>query len=240
MNSSFQVRCPEPACATVFTVEPERLGRNHHCPQCGIGLTARPLSIEGQLRDQQEKIQGLESSPLPRLPLAVLVDNVRSLWNVGSIFRTADACGVERLVLAGITGAPPRPEITKTALGAEEVVAWRYRADGPGALAELKREGHVAVAIETSPRAIALDRFEWPHRPCIVIGNEVAGIAPPLLAACPHHVFIPMRGLKDSLNVAVAFGIAACAAALAIDKAAARGPSSGLAGPPERNTATDR
>lgn len=223
----------------MFTVGPQRLGRNHRCPQCGIGLTARPLDIEGRLRDQEDKIQGLESSPLPRLPLAVLVDNVRSLWNVGSIFRTADACGVERLVLAGITGTPPRPEIAKTALGAEQMVAWRYRADVLGALAELKREGHVPVAIETSPRAIALDRFEWPRRPCIVIGNEVAGITPPLLAACRHHVFIPMRGLKDSLNVAVAFGIAACAASLAIDKAAARGQQGGAAGSPERSTAPD-
>ena len=200
----------------MFDVGPDRLGRNQRCPECGIGLTTRPLEIESHLRDQQERIQGVEFSPLPRLPLVVLVDNVRSLWNVGSIFRTADACGVERIVLAGITGCPPRQEIAKTALGAEQVVAWRYRANALEALDELRREGYVPVAIETSPRAVALDRFGWPDRTCLVIGNEVAGITPPLLEACAHHVFIPMRGLKDSFNVAVAFGISAFVASVAL------------------------
>jgi 23S rRNA (guanosine2251-2'-O)-methyltransferase len=211
-----RTRCPDPDCATIFSVEASRLGRSARCPACGIGLTARPLAIEQQLRDQESRVQGSAGADLRRLPLAVLVDNVRSLWNVGAIFRTADACGVQRMVLCGITGTPPRPEITKTALGAEDAVAWSYRADPMAALADLQQEGYVPVAIESTPIAIPLARFSWPDRICLVIGNEVAGVSPGLLAACSHHTGIPMLGVKDSLNVAVAFGIAAHAAATAL------------------------
>lgn len=215
-NGKARVRCPSPRCAAIFEVEPARLGRNDRCPACGIGLTARPLEIEARLRDQQRRTLGVETSSIARLPLAVLVDNVRSLWNVGSIFRTADGCAVERLVLAGITGCPPRAEIAKTALGAEKVVAWRYRADVVEALEDLCADGFVPVAIETSPRAVGLDDVVWPDRTCLVVGNEVSGVSPSVLEACSHHVCIPMRGLKDSLNVAVAFGIAAYAASRAL------------------------
>jgi tRNA G18 (ribose-2'-O)-methylase SpoU len=179
-------------------------------------LTARPVELEARLRHQQQRLRGVTRSPIPRLPLVVLVDNIRSLWNVGAIFRTADACGIGEVVLAGISGCPPRKEIAKTALGAEEVVAWRYRADAGEALREIVAEGYVPVAIETSDRAVPLHRIEWPDRVCLVLGNEVAGISPPVLSACSRHVAIPMRGLKDSLNVAVAFGIVAFRAAEAL------------------------
>ncbi len=86
-------------------------------------MTARPLEIEQKLLDQQARIRGGRGAAIERLPFAVVLDNVRSLWNVGSIFRTADACGVEQMVLTGVTGCPPRRELTKTALGAEEAVA---------------------------------------------------------------------------------------------------------------------
>ncbi len=157
----------------------------------------------------------------PRLPLAVLVDNVRSLWNVGSMFRTADACGVRTLVLSGITAYPPRPEITKTALGAEKVVNWRYGADPLELLGQLVAEGYTPVAVETSPGAVSLEEFAWPEQVCLVVGNEVTGISPSVLERCPQHVRIPMRGLKGSFNVAVAFGIAAYAAARALAARAA-------------------
>ena len=209
-------RCPDPGCATVFSVEAARLGKNARCPACGIGLTARPLAVEEQLRAQEARVRGGAGADMRRLPLAVLVDNVRSLWNVGALFRTADACGVQRMILCGITGSPPRPEITKTALGAEEAVAWSYRADPVDALADLEREGYVPVAIESTPAAIPMAHFPWPDRVCLIIGNEVAGVSPRLLAACSRHAAIPMLGVKDSLNVAVAFGIAAHAAATAL------------------------
>ena len=144
-----------------------------------------------------------------KLPLVALVDNVRSLWNVGSIFRTADACGVREIVLAGITGYPPRKEITKTALGAELSVAWRHVTDARAALVALSDEGYVGVALENTPRAVPLEEMEWPARVCLIVGHEVKGVSPGLLEVCDRHVSIPMRGTKESLNVAVAFGIAA-------------------------------
>ena len=144
------------------------------------------------------------------------MDNVRSLWNVGSIFRTADACGFRHLFLTGISGCPPRPEISKTALGAEEAVAWSYHAVATEALAQPRDEGYVPVAVETSDRAVPIDEFRWPEQVCLVVGNEVAGVSPGLIDACPLHVKIPMRGVKSSLNVAVAFGIVAYHAAAAL------------------------
>ena len=203
------VRCPAEGCAVVFELDPGRLGRSVLCPACGRRMTARPIGIAAQLAAQQERIRGGRGAPVPRLPFAVVVDNVRSLWNVGSIFRTADACGVREIVLSGITGCPPRVQISKTALGAEHAVAWRYRADAQQALAELVDQGYTPVAVETSARSVPLDRFAWPAAVCLVIGNEVAGVGPDLLDGCRHHVSIPMRGVKDSLNVAVAFGIVA-------------------------------
>jgi tRNA G18 (ribose-2'-O)-methylase SpoU len=191
--------------------EPPRgwLGKNMYCPACGVRMTAKPLSVEAELRRRVDRVPGGRAGDRTRLPFVVLVDNVRSLWNVGSIFRTADACGVSRLVLTGITACPPRPEIRKTALGADESVDWDYRADAREALGEWIAAGYGAVALESGPRAVPLDRVRWPERVCLVLGNEVAGIAPDLLERCEIHAEIPMLGVKQSLNVAVAFGIAA-------------------------------
>jgi tRNA G18 (ribose-2'-O)-methylase SpoU len=225
MNASGQrarapVRCPAEPCAAVFDLDPRHLGRSIHCPACGVRMTARPLGVEARLEAQQARIRGAPGLPLRRLPIAALVDNVRSLWNVGSIFRTADACGVREIVLSGITGCPPRVQISKTALGAEQAVAWRYRADASRALDGLVAAGYAPVAIETTSRAVSPEELGWPSRVCLVIGNEVAGITPRLLEACPHHVSIPMRGVKDSLNVAVAFGIVAHHVARTLERAA--------------------
>jgi len=154
---------------------------------------------------------------MERLPLVTLIDNVRSLWNVGSIFRTADACGVSHLALCGITGCPPREEISKTALGAEEAVAWSYHAEPLDAIEKFRADGFVPVALEATDGATPLDEFEWPRRVALVVGNEVAGVGPGLLGACDARVGIPMYGIKDSLNVAVAYGIAAHHAARQLD-----------------------
>lgn len=201
------VRCPR--CGAVFGVEARRLGRSTPCPSCHGRLTARPLALEAALHQRARQAVGGQGLDSPRLPIVALLDDVRSLWNVGSIFRSADAFGVRRVVLCGITGCPPQPQITKTALGAEQTVPWTYAVDAVAELDELQREGLVPVALETSDRAVALDDFAWPERPCLVLGNEVSGISPPLLERCALHVRIPMLGIKDSLNVAVAFGIAA-------------------------------
>ena len=171
-------------------------------------MTARPVEIEDELRLRPDRTDGGEGAEVHRLSFVVIVDNVRSLWNIGSIFRTADACGVERLILTGISGCPPRAEITKTALGAEQAVAWDYRGDTARALREVVRDGYVAVALESGPDSRPVDALTWPDRVCLVIGNEVAGIAPEILDTCRYRVRIPMLGVKQSLNVAVAFGIA--------------------------------
>ncbi|NIM00389.1 MAG: TrmH family RNA methyltransferase [Acidobacteria bacterium] len=176
-------------------------------------MTARPLEVERKLLDQQARIRGGPGAAIERLPLTVVLDNVRSLWNVGSMFRTADACGVQQMFLTGVTGCPPRPELTKTALGAEQAVAWSYLADPVEAVRRLVAEGFEPIALETTPRGIPLDRFEWPHRVALVVGNEVAGVGAAVLDECDRHLSLPMLGVKDSLNVAVAFGIAAYAAA---------------------------
>lgn len=188
-----------------------------HCPACGVRMTARPVDVDERLARAPAQRGGPLRSGAAALPLVALVDNVRSLWNVGSMFRTADGCGIAELWLCGITAHPPRPEISKTALGAETSVAWSYRADALEALAEIAARGYVPVAVETTSTAKPLEGFDWPRRVCLVVGNEVAGIAPALLAACPLQLAIPMRGSKDSLNVAVAFGVAAYRAAAALD-----------------------
>lgn len=211
------VRCPAPACGVVFEIAVERLGRNVYCIQCGRRMTAKPAGVEEALerREAEGRSGGGPdgSSTVERLPFRVLVDNVRSLWNVGSMFRTADAFGVEELILTGITGTPPRREITKTALGAENSVRWTYRADPLAALADLRAAGFVPVALEVAETAVDVNSFPWPGRVALVVGNEVVGVSSPVLEACEHHVRIPMRGVKESLNVAVAFGVAAGAVA---------------------------
>jgi tRNA G18 (ribose-2'-O)-methylase SpoU len=145
---------------------------------------------------------------IERLPVTVLLDNLRSAYNVGSFFRTADAGRTERLLLCGITSCPPHKGVLKTALGAEQTVAWEYAEDSVAAVNVLRRQGHEIAVLETSLHAV--DLFDWiPRFPvCLVFGNELEGIRPELLACCDVHIRIPMLGLKHSLNVATAGGIA--------------------------------
>jgi tRNA G18 (ribose-2'-O)-methylase SpoU len=142
------------------------------------------------------------------LPVSVLLDNVRSLYNVGAFFRTADAASIERLYLCGITGRPPKHAIAKTALGAEESVAWEYSWDPVPVVDALQARGVEIAAIETSVHAV--DLFDWrPRFPvCVVFGHEVDGIRPELSERADTHVRIPMLGAKHSLNVATAGGVA--------------------------------
>jgi 23S rRNA (guanosine2251-2'-O)-methyltransferase len=142
-----------------------------------------------------------------RLPACILLHDVRSMYNVGAFFRTADGAGIERLLLSGITGRPPQNAITKTALGAEAQVPWEPVDDVAAKLTQLRVDGYEIAAIETSTRAV--DIFDWqPRFPvCVLFGHEVEGLSTELLAACDTHVRIPMLGLKHSLNVASAGAI---------------------------------
>jgi len=142
-----------------------------------------------------------------RLPAAVLLENVRSMYNVGAFFRTADGVNLEKLCLCGITAHPPKKAISKTALGAEEVVAWEHDWDALHMAEKIRSAGFELAAIETSPHAV--DLFEWqPRFPvCVAFGHEVDGLHPELLAMADAHVRIPMLGKKTSLNVATAAGI---------------------------------
>jgi len=144
---------------------------------------------------------------MDHLPLCVLLDDVRSLYNVGAFFRTADAAGVEKLYLCGITCHPPHPAITKTALGAEESVPWEHSWDPIEVAFGLRERGYQLVAIETDPTA--QDLYDWqPSFPvCLIFGHEVEGVRPSLAALCNIRVRIPMRGVKHSLNVATAAGV---------------------------------
>lgn len=142
-----------------------------------------------------------------RLPVAILLDNVRSLYNVGSFFRTADGAAIEKLYLTGITGRPPKRGITKTALGAEETVAWDHAWEAAPIVEDLRARGYEIAAVETSVRSV--DLFDWqPRFPvCLLFGHEVHGLRPELERLADTHVRIPMLGRKHSLNVASAGGI---------------------------------
>ena len=139
-----------------------------------------------------------------RLPVSILLDNVRSMYNVGAFFRTADGAGIERLLLSGITARPPKRAISKTALGAETRVPWEAVENVSTFLSKLRTNAYEIAAIETSTHSV--DIFDWqPHFPvCVLFGHEVDGLPPSLLDLCDTHVRIPMLGLKHSLNVASA------------------------------------
>jgi 23S rRNA (guanosine2251-2'-O)-methyltransferase len=141
------------------------------------------------------------------LPVSVFLDNIRSAYNVGSFFRTADAAGISGLYVGGITASPPHRGISKTALGAEQRVRWERPADASALVVHLRAAGAEIAAIETSVHAI--DLFDWkPRFPvCVVFGNEVDGISPALATLCDTHIRIPMLGIKHSLNVATAGGV---------------------------------
>jgi 23S rRNA (guanosine2251-2'-O)-methyltransferase len=141
------------------------------------------------------------------VPAAILLDNVRSLYNVGAFFRTADAVRAERVYLCGITGRPPKRAISKTALGAEERVEWEHSWEPVLLIEKLRSSGHEVAAIETAVHAV--DLFDWaPRFPvCVIFGHEVDGIRPEVSALADTHVRIPMLGIKHSLNVATAGGV---------------------------------
>jgi len=144
-----------------------------------------------------------------RLPFCVLLNNIRSLHNVGAIFRTADGVGIEKIWLCGITGYPPRSEITKTALGAEKRIPWEYKKEATTVLAQLKKANYQIIFLEQMEESIPYQKFRPKVPCCLVMGNEITGVEEKLLPFGDAAIEIEMVGIKNSLNVAVAFGIVA-------------------------------
>jgi len=144
-----------------------------------------------------------------RVPLIVLVDNVRSLYNVGSIFRTSDGVMIEKLILTGFTPYPPRKEIEKTALGSTKSIPWEYSEHSTEAIQKLKERGYKICCLELTDKSIHYNNIKSTDFPiCLVIGNEINGVSKEVIELCDLAIEIPMYGIKQSLNVAVAFGIA--------------------------------
>lgn len=144
-----------------------------------------------------------------RMPVYALLDNVRSVWNVGSMFRTADAAGLAGMYLTGMTATPPRPDMEKTALGATNTVPWDYWRDPRDACRSISAAGIRLVALEQAEAAQNWESMDWEFPVCFVVGHEVDGVDPDVLALVDEVVEIPMAGIKKSLNVAVSFGVLA-------------------------------
>jgi 23S rRNA (guanosine2251-2'-O)-methyltransferase len=232
----MQTRCPYKQCQQVFDIADgtaEKAPRTATCPQCGRLLTVKPLEIWLHIDKQEKrnetavslaslcaagKVIPFSHADKPGPTIIALLDDVRSLWNVGSIFRSADGAGVNLLILCGITGTPPRKEIAKTSLGAEDSVPWLYCASPTDVCAQLKGLGYTLIGLEVTsgipgvPDSRDLNDVltltPQAKSVCLLVGNEVTGLSMEALQSCDLICSLPMRGVKESLNVAVAFGIA--------------------------------
>ncbi len=142
-----------------------------------------------------------------RNPVFAVLDNVRSLYNVGAVFRTSDAVLLQKVFLTGITGFPPRNEIAKTALGAEEIVPFEYRDEAVSVIKELKERGIKIIAVELAHGSVQYDKAEYDFPVCFVFGHEVEGISDEVMEMVDMSVCVPMLGRANSLNVAVCYGI---------------------------------
>jgi tRNA G18 (ribose-2'-O)-methylase SpoU len=201
--TNYQIRqCTNESCRLRFPTPPDALPGDR-CPFCR-GKTV--VVAESNAPSEPTAVD----APPARLPIEALLDNVRSLFNVGSIFRSADGAGFQRLHLCGITPTPENPKLAKTALGAEQAVAWRHYCNGVDAVEALRSQGFTLWALEEHPQAESLMTVTLPQAPLVlVVGSEVTGVDPGILAQCDKIVAIPMHGVKRSLNVATAFGVAA-------------------------------
>ena len=143
----------------------------------------------------------------------VLLHNIRSAHNVGSVFRTADAAGVDKIWLTGYTPRPidrhgrAQKQLAKTALGAEQTLSWEALARPADVIARLSRDGYTLTAVEQDPDAVSLQKYRRPEHVCFVFGNEVSGLSRQVRSRCDNTLEIPMRGAKESLNIAVTAGI---------------------------------
>lgn len=201
----FFLECQNPACGLRFPLDLAQF-EGKYCPRCGSILTKDSPRLKSQ--------SFLSGQKSPKVLIAIL-DNVRSAHNVGSIFRSADGAGFAQIHLCGITPTPDEnPAIAKTALGAEKSLAWQYSPNAVQIIRVLKTQGVMILALETTPQALSLYELKssaFPKDPAIalIVGNEPAGVDPKLIALADACLYIPMLGQKTSLNVSIAFSLAA-------------------------------
>ncbi len=198
------MQCQNPACGLRFPLDRSQF-KGIYCLRCGGDL----LPVVPALPQSQP----ITSSPAHSQGLIGILDNIRSVQNVGAIFRTADGAGLQKLWLCGITSTPAsNPQISKTALGAEQSLPWESAPNALTLVQALKSQGFLILSLEVTPQAILLFNYKLPKvaQPiALVVGSEPAGVDPDVLALSDATLFLPMSGSKGSLNVAVAFGIAA-------------------------------
>jgi tRNA G18 (ribose-2'-O)-methylase SpoU len=202
MASNFEIRlCQNPVCGLRYPlVAGNTFGER--CPLC-LGSTV-------PVRKGVLTLESTSFPPQPQFKLEVLLDNIRSAWNVGAMFRTSDGFGVQKMHLCGITPTPENPSVTKTALGADATIPWNYSRNALETALKIKKTGARLWALEQDERALPVNAaFVFDERPIVlIVGNEVVGVDPDLLDLCERIVYIPMLGKKRSLNVEVAFGAA--------------------------------
>lgn len=159
--------------------------------------------------DELSRSQTTEHKSAQHFPIQILLDNVRSMNNVGSIFRTADATNVAAICLCGLTPVPPHRDIQKTALGATESVSWRHESDITSAIQKLKQDGYFIIGVEQVHNSTSLPDFDFsvPSKQAFIFGNEVMGVSDEALALCDACIEIPQYGAKHSFNIAVSVGI---------------------------------
>lgn len=187
------------------------------CPACQRDCVARPAELISALASKRGLDLDLDRTIIAPEPdvakLVVVLDDIRSLHNVGAVFRTADAAGFSHVYLSGITGVPPRKEIAKVSLGAEDWLPYSYHLFLPEILLPLKAAGYSIVALERDKnsrslyQALTAGALKLPL--CLLVGNEVQGVSVEALALCDDICHLNMRGKKESLNASVAFGVAA-------------------------------
>lgn len=210
-DSFFTAQCRQAACRFRFPVTQEEM-EGLVCPSCGGNLefASRP-ALSGTLN---RLVGGAHQRARP-LRIAGVLDNIRSIHNVGSMFRTADGARIEHLYLVGMTASPEHPRLAKAALGAERSVPWSHHRNGVELVQRLADARYTIIALETVPPgenvlSLPSSLSLPPTEPvALVVGNEKAGIDPEILSRCHSFLSLPMAGRKSSLNVAVAFGIAA-------------------------------
>ena len=204
-NPHYQIRqCGRKDCNFRFPVI-EKSGLGGECPKCGT----KTKFVDNPYEAHEVEIKKTASHG-PEVE--ALLDNIRSVFNVGNMLRTADGAGIRHVHLCGITPTPNNPKLAKTALGAESSVAWTYHHDGLAAAAALRERGLRLWALEGGPRSESLfDAGVDLQGPPIVLvlGSEISGVDPGILEHCERVLCLPMQGVKNTLNVAVAFGIAA-------------------------------